>query len=81
MIDTCILWGLLISTVALWLYNWSMTRELRRQSLKIQDLQRRQKLPEENRCHFCENSNDCPTFNTGAIYPCPYYKFKREGEA
>lgn len=81
MIDTCILWGLMISTAALWLYSWSMTRELRQQILKIQDLQRRQKLPGENRCHFCEHSSDCPAFDTGVIYPCPFYEFKREGKA
>lgn len=32
----------------------------------------------ENRCPTCQDGRDCPAYNTGVIYPCPYYKKKEE---
>lgn len=28
----------------------------------------------EKRCPTCIARNSCPAYNTGVIYPCPYYK-------
>lgn len=76
MIDTIVLWSLLISTAALWLYSMCMTRELRRQDLKIQDLQRQQKQKQlvEDRCYCCQMRDDCPAFELDVLYPCPYFE-------
>lgn len=30
--------------------------------------------PEEHRCGSCKKRDICPAYNTGVIYPCPYYK-------
>ena len=29
---------------------------------------------EEHRCGSCGKQDTCPAYNTGVIYPCPYYK-------
>lgn len=28
----------------------------------------------ENRCHKCTEQKECPAYDTGVIYPCPYFK-------
>lgn len=34
---------------------------------------------EEERCPSCAEWSDCPAYNTGVAYPCPWY-WPREGE-
>lgn len=34
----------------------------------------REPEPEEHRCDKCKERDICPAYNTGVIYPCPYYK-------
>lgn len=29
---------------------------------------------EEYRCKICKEQGVCPAFETGVIYPCPYFK-------
>ena len=29
--------------------------------------------PTEKRCHTCTGKANCPAFDTGVIWPCPYY--------
>ena len=29
---------------------------------------------DEYRCRFCVGFQDCPAFDTGVSYPCPYFK-------
>ena len=29
---------------------------------------------DETRCHSCQERKTCPAFDTGVMYPCPYYK-------
>lgn len=28
----------------------------------------------ENRCHKCTEQKECPAYDTGVIYPCPYFR-------
>lgn len=28
----------------------------------------------EDRCHQCTEKDSCPAYDTGVIYPCPYFK-------
>ncbi len=30
--------------------------------------------PEETRCRRCQERETCPAFDTGVVYPCPYFK-------
>lgn len=34
--------------------------------------------PQETRCRICAERKDCPAFDTGVIYPCPYYREEEE---
>jgi len=29
---------------------------------------------QETRCHTCQEGPECPGYDTGVIYPCPYYR-------
>lgn len=33
--------------------------------------------PIETRCHMCGEGTNCPAYDTGVIYPCPYYHQRR----
>lgn len=33
---------------------------------------------EEKRCHNCQEGPECPGYDTGVIYPCTYYKRKKD---
>lgn len=35
----------------------------------------------ETRCSSCVKAQDCPAYDTGVIYPCPYYERKRNTKA
>ena len=37
-------------------------------------------LPTEFRCCICQSRNDCPAYETGVIFPCPYFKEERNGQ-
>ena len=77
MLDKIALWGLLAGMAALWVWNWSITRMVERNERKIQELQAKLKFKqdlEEDRCHFCKERAKCPAFDTGVLYPCPYFK-------
>jgi hypothetical protein len=29
---------------------------------------------EETRCYLCREATDCPAFQSGVCYPCPYFR-------
>lgn len=31
-------------------------------------------IKEETRCRYCHERETCPAFDTGVLYPCPYFK-------
>lgn len=69
--------GLVIAIAGLWFWNWNMCQILKEHKKLIRELQTRPiiKQPrDEDRCHFCQEQATCIAFDTGVIYPCPYFK-------
>lgn len=77
MLDKIALWGLLAGMAALWIFNWSTLQMIERHERQIKDLQSKLRCKqdlEEDRCHFCRSQATCPAFDTGVLYPCPYFE-------
>lgn len=66
---------LAIGYVCLSICCWIQDRINKRQQLEIRELKRlvQKNFPEEPRCKICKAKEKCPAYETGVIYPCPYF--------
>lgn len=69
--------ALTVCCTALWLWCWSLTRQLRNLQMQIRELKKY--IGQETRCHICTEKNDCPAYCTGVAYPCAYFKEGKHG--
>ncbi len=69
--------GLIIAYLCLWLPIRKLYQTMKQHDRIIRELQDRER--EEDRCHFCKDQAACPAFDTGVLYPCPYFEEDRYG--
>lgn len=73
--------GLLCLALCCLFQQWQLTKQHRR----IEDLEDWKydvctPARTEKRCDKCADKETCPGYDTGVIYPCPYFKEDHHGE-
>lgn len=84
MIDKLPLFALWIVMTVFWVWAWRITKTVQRHREQLLEneawaswVERKLKevgQSEEQRCQHCTEGPECPAYDTGCIYPCPYFK-------